>query len=70
MRFKHAIDAASQSSDWTHALTHQQNSLFDSHGNAMSTAFRLLVKINSTDRMVASRKFNDLNFCFGAIYRF
>jgi len=22
MRFKHAIDAASQSSDWTHALTH------------------------------------------------
>jgi len=69
MRFKHAIDAASQSSDWTHALTHQQNSLFDSHGDAMTTAFRLLVKINSTDRMIASRKFNNLNFCFGAIYR-
>jgi len=69
MRFKHSIDAASQSSDWTHALTHQQNSLFDSHRDAMTTAFRLLVKINSTDRMIASGKFNDLNFCFGAIYR-
>ena len=48
-----AIDAASQSSDWTHALTHQQNSLFDSHGDAMTIAFRLLMKINSTDRMIA-----------------
>jgi len=69
MRSEHAIDAASQSSDWTHALTHQQNSLFDSHKDAMTTAFRLLVKINSTDRMIASGKFNDLNFCFDAIYR-
>jgi len=51
MRFKHAIDAASQSSDWTHALMHQQNCLFDLHGDAMTTAFHLLVKINSTDRM-------------------
>jgi len=31
--------------------------------------FRLLVKIKSTDRMIASKKFNDLNFCFDAIYR-
>ena len=69
MRSEHAIDAASQSSDWTHALTHQQNSLFDSHKDAMTTVFRLLVKINSSDRMIASRKFNDLNFCFDAIYR-
>jgi len=69
MRFEHAIDAASQSSDWTHALTYQQNSLFDSHGDAMTTAFRLLVKIKSTDRMIAPTKFIDINFCFGAIYR-
>jgi len=64
MRFEHAIDAASQSCDWTHALTHQQNSLFDSHGDAMTIAFRLLVKIKSTDRMIAPTKFNDFNFCF------
>jgi len=69
MRFEHAIDAASQSCDWTHALTHQQNSLFDSHGDAMTIAFRLLMKIKSTDRMIAPTKFNDFNFCFGAIYR-
>ena len=69
MRFEHAIDAASQSCDWTHALTHQQNSLFDSHGDAMTIAFRLLVKIKSTDRMIAPTKFNDFNFCVGAIYR-
>jgi len=35
----------------------------------MTTAFRFLVKIKSTDRMIAPTKFNDFNFCFGAIYR-
>jgi len=69
MRFERAIDAASQSSNSTHALTHQHNSLFDSHGDAMTIAFRLLVKIKSTGCMIAPTKFNDLNFCFDAIYR-
>ena len=69
MRFEHMIDAALQSSDRTHALTHQQNSLFDLHKDAMKTAFCLLLKINSSEIMIASRKFNNLKFCFDAIYR-
>jgi len=50
-------------------LTQQLNSFFDSHEDAMTTAFCLSVKMKSTDRMIPPTQFNDLNFYFDAIYR-
>jgi len=53
---------------YTYALTQQMNSWFDSDKHAMTLAI-IVLKMKLTACMIAQKKFNDLNFCFDAIYQ-